>query len=465
MSFLPRDFPQSLEKEAEAVHAWAREFTETVLIPRASEIDQAVWNDSAKIPLDWIEKANDYGLFDAWLPRAYGGRGYSPWSYMIASQVWAEACLGFTNIMGAHYFAITLLSCGMEMPLLEKVCRRIVDGRKNRRPYVLAGAITEPDAGSDLEDTDLIQLARIRTKITLQPDTAVIRGGKTFISNAKWASAFVVAAYEDLKRPHQTAAIAWIEANQPGVTVGKVEAKLGQSACPASEVRFDGVEIPLSQLALYSGLFSNHQDYLDYCELLLDEVLGNSRLGVSVMAAGVSRAIRAAVEKQASDWREEWKFARLGEILKNDEILRLLANEANLRQWRNGPQAETQNGAGLWLVQNLPAVVLRALFNQMPPEKLRLKKLQAWRKEAKREKTIYWGSLFKAGMTDLLMDSLHHARALIGADVWKPNALPIEKWTRDAKLLQIYEGTNALNVVHVAKAIGALGSRKLYELE
>jgi len=108
--------------------------------------------------------------------------------------------------------------------------------------HVLALAMTEPSAGSDL--------ARITTRAIREDDTYVVDGAKTFISNGQTADLFVVAVRTDpnAARPHEGLSLLVIEADRPGFERGTCLRKIGLHAQDTSELHFSGCRVPASNL-------------------------------------------------------------------------------------------------------------------------------------------------------------------------------------------------------------------------
>ncbi len=108
----------------------------------------------------------------------------------------------------------------------------------------MAFALTEPEAGTDVEDPDLMARARISSHARRVPGGFRLSGTKRFISNggvARWITIFMPA---DPRRPAETWTCFLVDARSKGFSVARNEHKMGQRACPASELTFDDVFVP-----------------------------------------------------------------------------------------------------------------------------------------------------------------------------------------------------------------------------
>ncbi|MEQ1877798.1 MAG: acyl-CoA dehydrogenase family protein, partial [Bdellovibrionia bacterium] len=197
--------PQWIRSDVARGRALGRAFRKEVLEANNLLWDKRAAVDHTAVSAEVLNELNRRRFFSLWLPKFLGGGGLSPLSYLAMTEEVAEGCLGTANILGAHYVALALASATDDLKTLRFLTGRIRRGEIDGRPCVLATAITEPDAGSDLEDWDLLPAAKVQTKCTRTDTGFTLNGSKQFISNAPYASWFVVSAFEELAKPRYPA--------------------------------------------------------------------------------------------------------------------------------------------------------------------------------------------------------------------------------------------------------------------
>jgi acyl-CoA dehydrogenase len=195
------------------------------------------WQRQAHVPRAEWKKAAEHGLLCPGAPPELGGAGADfRYSVVIIEEL---------NEQGAGGYFIPLHN-DIAFPYLLELA---TDERKRRwipgcvsGDHILALAMTEPGAGSDL--------ARITTKAVKRGEGYVVDGGKTFISNGQTADLFIVAVRTDpgTARPHEGLSLLVIEADRPGFVRGTCLRKIGLHAQDTSELFFAGCEVPASNL-------------------------------------------------------------------------------------------------------------------------------------------------------------------------------------------------------------------------
>lgn len=213
-----------------ALRDLARSFCEKEIQPNTEKfieqhhVDRDLWN-----------KAGDLGLLCMSIPEGYGGGGgtFAHEAVLIEEQARvADSSWGVSlhNGIVAHY----ILEYGSE------------EQKKTWLPKMASGeavgaiAMTEPGTGSDLQN--------VKTKAIKQGDEYVIDGSKTFITNGGQADIIIVVAKTDVSEGAKGISLILVEAEREGFRRGRVLDKIGQRGQDTSELFFDGVRVPTSNL-------------------------------------------------------------------------------------------------------------------------------------------------------------------------------------------------------------------------
>jgi alkylation response protein AidB-like acyl-CoA dehydrogenase len=209
-----------------------RDFVNREIRPVARE-----WEHEGRYPAEIVEKMKEMGLFGITIPAEWGGLGADLVSMAILFEEIAKSRTGVAGILGSHSLA----------------CKMIVDHgtdeqKKRWLPELATGqrrtciALTEPDAGSDLQG--------IRTTATLDGDEYIIRGTKTWITNARFANPMpVLVKTVPGPRPGPSGmSVLMVEQGTSGFTITKDIGKLGYKGPESCEVIFDDCRVPVANL-------------------------------------------------------------------------------------------------------------------------------------------------------------------------------------------------------------------------
>ncbi len=260
-------------------------------------------------------------------------------------------------------------------------------------PNLAAFCLTEAEAGSDV--------ASMRSTARREGDEYVINGTKQFITNGGVASLYSVFASEQLELRHKGISCFMVPANMPGLSHGKKEDKMGQRAADTREVIFRNVHVP-ARFRLGTGL-----DGFKIAMLTLDE----SRAGVAAAAVGIARAALEAAVAYAKERKQFGKpIAQLQAIQFMLAEMAMKVDAARLLVWR----AAHLHDQGL---RNTKESAIAKCF---------------------------------AGDTAMQV-STDAVQVLGGYGYMKD--YPVEKYMRDAKLHQIYEGTNQIQRLVIANEL------------
>jgi len=269
---------------------------------------------------------------------------------------------------------------------------------KYLKPFALgqklgAYCLSEPGAGSDA--------AAQKTTATLKGDTYVLKGTKNFITNGPNADAMIVYAMTDKEKLHKGISAFLVEKDFPGFAVGKIEKKLGICASSTSEIVLDNCEVPKENLLGEAGQgFSIAMNTLD-----------SGRIGIATQAVGIARAAFEAAAKYSTE-REAFG----GPISKFQAIQHFLADMAK------------DIDAGRLLIH-------RASW--MKDQGINVNKAAAMAKLFCSEAAMWIST--KA-------IQIHGGYGYI-------KEYPVERYFRDAKITEIYEGTSEIQRLVISRAV------------
>ena len=439
--------------ELEQARREAREFAQGQLRGRALEIDRRAGEDPAYFDWDLVRAAAPYRLLELLVPTQVGGVGGLAVRAALVMEELCAACPGLANVFGAHSLGVAPLLFGG--PAQWDVLRAVVESARTADPMLMAFAITEPDAGTDVEDVDLLARARISSRARAVPGGYLLSGVKRFISNGSVARWLTVLMPTDPARPAASWTCFLVDSESAGFSVGSLEHKMGQRACPAAEIVFDDVFVPSARVVGGEG---------DAAGMTL-AVLAASRPPVGAIATG---AARGAFERLLQWLRED--PAAAGLLGRQHVQLRLAAMVEEIHLARQaymdaateldavalrGPLAHPlPRSLGLLPPRLLDSGAARRLLASSRSRAATARLLGRTTSDRAITRSLGLSSLAKARGGDVAMRVTDSALELVGLSD-APVRAELEKLWRDAKLTQIYEGTNQLNRVEVYRALVA----------
>lgn len=441
-----------LESDIKAV----REFVRREIRPRALEIDQAAFDNPGDVAWDILEAGAEVGLLTPITPRAAGGSvDHACMRAGLLIEEVAAGCGGFATLFGAHSLgAFPLLLGGPAFwdGALKEAGESIGKGR----PVIMAFCITEPTAGTDVEHHEWMRSAKIVTRADKVSGGWHLSGTKHFISNgniAKWLTVFMPT---DPKRPSESLTCFLVRGDDPGLTVANVEHKMGHRASPAAELSFDNVFVPDADVVGRVG---------DGMALTI-AVLAGSRPPVGAIATGIARG---AYERLV-EWLQSGDPVATA-LLEQQQVQLMLAQmweDLHLSRQAYIDAAtefdmvsigKLQANAGMRLMAELPAgtrtnAVARKLMNS---DRMRGAVMEVMARVVGNEglsHSLALSSMAKARGSDTAVKVTGMALEIAGLDCGdlRPE---LEKCFRDAKLTQIYEGTNQLNRLEAYESLVA----------
>ena len=209
-----------------------RAFVDKEIIPVARDMEH-----SGEYPTAIVEHMKEMGLFGMTIPEEFGGLGVDMTTFSIVFEELSRGWMGVAGILGSHSMACFIISKNGTPEQKAKYLPELATGA--RRSGL---GLTEPGAGTDLQG--------ITTTATLDGDHYIVRGSKTWITNARYADPLPVLVKTDPKADprHKGMSVLLIEAGTPGFTIGKDIPKMGYKGPESCEVILDEVRVPVENL-------------------------------------------------------------------------------------------------------------------------------------------------------------------------------------------------------------------------
>ncbi len=249
-----------------------RRFVQEVLVPREEEVA-----DTDQIPADIVSQMKEIGLFGLSLPEEYGGLGVTMEEEVRIAFELGQTSPAFRSLIGTNN-GIGAMGIYLDG----------TDEQKNHYlPSLASGdligsfALTEPEAGSDA--------ASLKTTAVRDGDHYILNGTKRFITNAPEAGIFTVMARTDSTIKGAGGISAFIvEAKTPGLSLGKIDKKMGQKGAHTCDVIFEDCKVPAANLI-------GNREGVGFKTAM--KVLDKGRLHIAAVAIGAAkRMLRDALE-------------------------------------------------------------------------------------------------------------------------------------------------------------------------
>ena len=221
-----------LDTDQVAFRDLVRDFTDREIRPVAREMEQ-----SGAYPTEIVATMAGMGLFGLTVPVEWGGLGVDTVTLAVVFEELSRGWMGMAGMIGSHGMACKLIAThGTD----EQRSRHLADLASGRRRSGLA--LTEPDAGSDLQG--------IRTRAVRDGDSYVVTGTKTWITNARHADPLPVLVKTDpaAEPAHRGMSLLLVSAGTDGMEVTRDLGKLGYKGPETCEVVFDGARVPATDL-------------------------------------------------------------------------------------------------------------------------------------------------------------------------------------------------------------------------
>lgn len=459
--------PRGMIKETREAVAYARKFSDEVVRPIALDVDLKTYEDPEYLPWDLVKKANDWGLYTMFIPKLFGGQGVNMTASAYVVEELSSVDVGIANVAFVHYLGVAGILASWNVSLADRIFREVAEGQKTGNPCIISLAITEPNAGTDVEENALIDRARLNCYAKKVEGGYIVNGSKIFISMGHVSTWCCLIAYTDLKKPSENTVTFAVRTGTKGFSFGKHEDKMGQRACPASELIFEDCFIPdeyvLSDSRSMTG--SGGRSIAELVEQYIHFVVEITRPAVGAFGTGVARgayetALRFAGETEV-DGRllinHEWAQAMLAEMYKNVVIGRLSYTEANYANGLPGGIYNLLQRKPLYYYQKYAPkfifdYLVRPLLKLKVTPRLFRRLIVDGQSMEQQHRCSGWASLAKIVGTDMGVKNSQMALEMMGQAGLRHDR-GAEKFLRDSKLLQIYEGTNQLNRINLFNAL------------
>jgi len=342
-----------------------------------------------RFPADLVKEMGDLGLMGVCLPEEYGGAGQS---YVLFAMIVEELCAACAS---------TGLILDVNISLCAEPILRFGNDEQKRKflaPLAVgeklgALAMTEPEAGSDA--------AGIRTTAVRSGDHYLLNGSKTFITNGGVADTYVVTAVTDRAAGHKGISDFIVEKGTAGLSFGEPMHKMGIRGSVTTEVLFRDCLVPASNL-----LGSEGQGFS-----ITMETLDAGRIGVAAQAVGIARSALDDAVAYATQRRQ------FGKPITSFQAIQ-------------------------FMIADMSTAIEAARLLTLQAAELHQRGLSCARQSAMAK--LFAGDTAMRVATDALQ--------LFGGYGYMQE-YPAERHMRDAKITQIYEGTNQIQRIVIARAV------------
>jgi alkylation response protein AidB-like acyl-CoA dehydrogenase len=378
-----------LTDEHKMIRDMAREFAQKEIAPVAAHYDE-----TGEFPYETIKKMSAQGFMGIEVPEEYGGQGLDTIAYVLAMIEIAKADVSHSTVMSVHnsLYAHGILKFGTEGQK-QKWLVPIAMGQK-----IGAYSLTEPMSGSDA--------GTMKSRAVRKGDHYVINGVKSWVTSGPVADYMVLFTMTDPEKKHRGITAFLIDAHQPGLVRGKKEPKLGIRASATSEIIYEDYKCPVENRLGEEG---------EGFKIAMT-VLDAGRIGIAAQAIGVAEAALEASVKYANE-REAFG-QKIGQF--------------------QGLQ---------WMLADMKTRIEAA---RLLTYSAALKKM-----EAKQDPNLRYtleASMAKLYASETAMWVTEKAVQIHGGMGYSKE-LPVERYFRDAKITEIYEGTSEIQRLVIARNV------------
>jgi butyryl-CoA dehydrogenase len=341
---------------------------------------RAYYDETQEFPWDLVKIFAQAGLFKCYIPEEYGGSGGGITEMAIVTEELSRACGGISLSFAGTGLGTYPLLLFGNEEQKRKYLPDLARGRK-----LAAFGLTEANAGSDV--------SAIQSTANLKGDEYTLNGTKQWITNGGEAEIYNIIAVTDKKKGARGASAFIVEKGFPGFSFGKKENKMGIRGSTTRELIFEDCRVPVENLLVREGMGF----------IIAMKTFDVTRPGVAAQSLGIAQG---ALDEALSYAHERTQFNKT--ISSFQAIQHKLADMA------------TEIEAARALVYSV------ALSIDMGKEKSSKKSAMA-----------------KLFASDVAMRVTHQALQIFGGYGYLRD-YPVEKMMRDAKITQIYEGTNQI---------------------
>jgi alkylation response protein AidB-like acyl-CoA dehydrogenase len=344
-------------------------------------------DESAEFPWDMVKLMREHELFGLAFDEEHGGSGAGSLMLLIAVEEVSRACATTGLVLAVQELSSLALRLAGTDEQKSRYLPRLASGE-----WIAAYALTEAGSGSDS--------AAMRTQAKRDGEEYVLNGSKRFITNAGVAGLYTVFAKTDPDGGHAGISCFVVEADAPGFEVGRIEPKMGIKGSTTGELFFNDCRVPAGNLVGEEGEGFR----------IAMRILDRSRPGIAAQALGIAQG--------ATDYALEYAKSRetMGEPIAEHQ---LVAGKLADMETRCEAARGLLYKAGLMMDEDAPG----------------LTKVSA---------------MAKLFCSDTAMDVTTDAVQILGGYGYIKE-YPVERMMRDAKITQIYEGTNEIQRLVIAR--------------
>lgn len=376
-----------LSEERLKFQEMTRKFAEKEVKPFNDKFEDD-WETHRYMP-QVLKKAAQLGFLGLPIEPKYGGVGADGMTIMVVLEELAAVNGGVACVIGDTWFAQTPIIIAGNEEQRERFLRPLAS-----KEEVNLGCIcmTEPPSGADIED-DRMRLRTVRTMIKEEGDHYILNGVKVWPSNAGIASHYIVVATVDPRLEDEGSGVIVVEKDTPGLSFGKIERKMGMAEDQNREVIFENVRVPKSNLLGKIG--DGHQ--------LLQRTIAYNRLGAGMISVGMARGAFEYALQYCKD-----RVIGGKPLIKHSLISAMFADMATK-------------------IDAARLLVFRA----------------SWSLRMKDPNRARYSNMAKVFATNMAMEVTSNCVQVMGSYGYSKE-YPVEKYMRDAKIVQIYLGPNEL---------------------
>lgn len=346
-------------------------------------------DEKEEFPHDIMRYLAQADLFGLYIPEEYGGFGGGSLDLALAVEELSAACLGVSTTFAANALATYPILLFGNEEQKKKYLPDLASGKK-----LAAFALTEAGAGSDA--------AAIKTSAKKDGESYILNGTKQWITNGGEADIYTIIAMTDKSKGSRGASAFIVEKGTPGFNFGKKEKKMGIRASSTRELIFENCPVPKENLLSKEGMGF----------IIAMRTLDISRVGIGAQGVGLAQGALNEAVKYA---RERHQFDR--PIISFQAIQHMLADMAIMIE------------------------AARALLYSTA------RLIDSGAREYSKE-----SAMIKVFASDVAMKVTTDAVQIFGGYGYM-REYPVEKMMRDAKILQIYEGTNQIQRNIIGQAL------------
>jgi alkylation response protein AidB-like acyl-CoA dehydrogenase len=344
---------------------------------------------SSEFPWDVVELFREHGIFGVMYDEEYGGLGASALMTLVAVEEVSKVCATSGLILAVQELGSLGVKLAGSEEQKERYLARLATGE-----WLTAYALTEPGSGSDS--------AAMRSEARREGDVYVINGSKRFITNAGVADLYTVFAKTDPTAGHDGISAFLVESSSPGFEVGRIEPKMGIKGSTTGELFFNDMQIPAENLLGEEG---------DGFKIAM-RILDRSRPGIGAQGLGLAQG--------ATDYALEYAKERetMGKPIGQHQMISAMLADM-----------ETKCEAARLLLYKCGQLIDEGA------EGSELTKISA---------------MAKLYCSDVAMEVTTDAVQILGGYGYMQE-YPVERMMRDAKITQLYEGTNQIQRLVIAR--------------